>query len=56
MISPLGTYIGIVVDQKSPEPSRYMIVHNIGAGPQTEAVLFHWKILGHYRYAGLASR
>jgi uncharacterized protein len=50
------THIGIVVDQKSPEPSRYMIVHNIGAGPRMEDVLFHWKILGHYRYAGLASR
>ena len=50
------THIGIVVDQKSPGSGRYMIVHNIGAGPRMEDVLFHWKIIGHYRYAGLASR
>jgi uncharacterized protein len=47
------THIGIVVDQKSPGSGRYMIVHNIGAGPRMEDVLFHWKIVGHYRYAGL---
>jgi len=50
------THIGIVVDQRSPGSGRYMIVHNIGAGPQMEDVLFQWKIIGHYRYAGLASR
>lgn len=45
-------HIGIVVDQKSPYSGRYMIVHNIGAGPQMEDVLFNWKITGHYRYFG----
>jgi hypothetical protein len=45
-------HIGIVVDQKSPESGRYMIVHNIGDGPQMEDVLFDWKIIGHYRYYG----
>jgi uncharacterized protein YijF (DUF1287 family) len=29
-----------------------MIVHNIGAGPKMEDVLFDWKITGHYRYVG----
>lgn len=43
-------HIGIVVDQKSPETGRRMVVHNIGAGPQLEDVLFDWKILGHYQY------
>jgi hypothetical protein len=28
------------------------IVHNIGAGPKMEDVLFSWKITGHYRYTG----
>jgi len=46
------THIGIVVDQKSPETGRYLIVHNIGQGPQMEDVLFNWRIIGHYRYAG----
>lgn len=46
------THIGIVVDQKAPQSGRYLIVHNIGAGPQMEDVLFNWKIIGHYRYSG----
>jgi len=44
------THIGIVVNKKSPDNKRYQIVHNIGAGPQLEDVLFNWKIIGHYRY------
>ena len=44
------THIGIVVDKKSYDGKRYKIVHNIGAGPQLEDVLFDWKIIGHYRY------
>jgi uncharacterized protein len=46
------THIGIVVDQKSPQSGRNLIVHNIGRGPQMEDVLFNWKIIGHYRYPG----
>jgi len=46
------THIGIVVDRKSPHSGRYLIVHNIGQGPQMEDVLFNWKIIGHYRYLG----
>jgi uncharacterized protein YijF (DUF1287 family) len=45
-------HIGMVVNQKGPVTSRYMIVHNIGAGPKMEDVLFDWKIIGHYRYFG----
>jgi uncharacterized protein len=48
-------HIGIVVDQKSPQTGRYMIVHNIGQGPKTEDVIFNWKITGHYRYSGPSS-
>lgn len=44
------THIGIVVDQKSPDSGRWLIVHNIGQGPKMEDVLFAWKIIGHYRY------
>ena len=50
------THIGIIVDKKSPQSGRYLIVHNIGQGPQMEDVLFSWKIIGHYRYAGEDSR
>jgi uncharacterized protein len=45
-------HIGIVVDQKSPESGRFLIVHNIGQGPKMEDVLFRWMITGHYRYFG----
>lgn len=45
------THIGLVVDQKS-DTGRYMVVHNIGRGPQMEDVLFDWKVIGHYRYYG----
>ncbi len=45
-------HIGILVDRKSPQSGRHMIVHNIGQGPKREDVLFNWKITGHYRYFG----
>ncbi|HXQ96819.1 MAG TPA: DUF1287 domain-containing protein [Candidatus Limnocylindrales bacterium] len=45
-------HIGIVVDAKSPQSGRYMVVHNIGQGPKMEDVLFSWKVTGHYRYLG----
>ncbi|HPE59688.1 MAG TPA: DUF1287 domain-containing protein [Thiolinea sp.] len=44
-------HIGVVVDRISPEdPSRYMIVHNVGEGEKLEDVLFKWPITGHFRY------
>lgn len=45
-------HIGIVVEEKSAEGGRHLIVHNIGQGPRREDVLFAWKITGHYRYYG----
>jgi hypothetical protein len=51
------THIGIVVGTPSPaDPARFQIVHNIGAGPKMEDVLFGWKITGHYRYEGPGAR
>lgn len=48
-------HIGIVVDSKSPQGGRNLIVHNIGQGPKMEDVLFRWKITGHYCYFGPGS-
>ena len=45
-------HIGIVVDRRDPQTDHYLIVHNIGAGPPIEDVIFDWKIIGHYRYFG----
>ncbi len=44
-------HIAIVIDHKGGS-GAYMIVHNIGRGPQMEDVLFAWRITGHYRYYG----
>jgi uncharacterized protein len=44
------THIGIVVNKKSLDGQRYMIVHNIGAGQVIEDVLFAYKIIGHYSF------
>lgn len=43
-------HIGIVVDAKSSDGRRHLIVHNIGAGPQLEDVLFAWNVTGHFRF------
>jgi uncharacterized protein len=48
-------HIGIVVKRRGSQ-GRYMIVHNIGRGPQMEDVLFNWKITGHFRYYGPSNR
>jgi uncharacterized protein YijF (DUF1287 family) len=45
-------HIGMVVDRKTFFADRPLVVHNIGAGPKMEDVLFSWKITGHYRYYG----
>ncbi len=44
------THIGIVVDKKSRDGKRHLIVHNIGAGQVVEDCLFKFKIIGHYRF------
>ncbi len=44
------THIGIVVNKKSADGKRYLIVHNIGAGQVIEDCLFKFTITGHYQY------
>ena len=44
------THIGIVVNKKSSDGKRHLIVHNIGAGQVVEDCLFKFKIIGHYRF------
>jgi uncharacterized protein YijF (DUF1287 family) len=44
------THIGIVVDKKSPDGKRHMIVHNIGSGQVMEDVLFSYTVIGHYSF------
>lgn len=43
-------HIGIVINKKSSDGERYLIVHNIGSGQEVEDCLFSYTITGHYRY------
>jgi uncharacterized protein YijF (DUF1287 family) len=43
-------HIGIVTAEKSRTTGNPLIVHNIGAGPKLEDMLFQYTITGHYRY------
>jgi hypothetical protein len=42
-------HIGIVSRTPAPEGTRFLVTHNIGAGAQTEDVLFAYPVTGHYR-------
>lgn len=44
------THIGIVVNKKSSDSQRYLVVHNIGAGQVLEDCLFSYTIIGHYSF------
>lgn len=44
------THIGIVINKKSNDGERFLIVHNIGSGQVIEDCLFDFRIIGHYRY------
>ncbi len=43
-------HIGIVTDRLDEDSGQPLIVHNIGAGPKLEDILFDYSITGHYRY------
>lgn len=45
------THIGLVVNKKSADGKRYLIVHNIGGGQVLADCLFSFKIIGHYQYS-----
>jgi uncharacterized protein len=43
-------HIGLVVNKKSPDGLRNLIVHNIGGGQVLADCLFSYTIVGHYKY------
>lgn len=45
------THIGIVVNKKSADGKRHLIVHNIGGGQVIEDCLFKFTVTGHYQYS-----
>ena len=46
------THIGILVDRRSADGLRPMVVHNIGMGQVLVDCLFDYRIIGHYIYQG----
>ena len=44
------SHIGLVINKKSADGKRYLIVHNIANGQEIADCLFSWKIIGHYQY------
>jgi hypothetical protein len=43
-------HIGIVSERRAAGSGNPLIIHNIGAGPAEEDMLFAYAITGHYRY------
>ncbi|RZK39261.1 MAG: DUF1287 domain-containing protein, partial [Hymenobacter sp.] len=46
------THIGIVVNRRSNDGERNLMVHNIGAGQVLEDCLFNFQVIGHYYFEG----
>ena len=44
------THIGLVVNKRSSDGKRHLVVHNIGAGQVLEDCLFNFTIIGHFSY------
>jgi uncharacterized protein YijF (DUF1287 family) len=43
-------HIGIVSDRRNADTGNPLIIHNIGAGPVEDDILYSFPITGHYRY------
>lgn len=44
------THIGLVVNRRSANSNKNLIVHNIGGGQVLSDCLFSFRIIGHYRF------
>jgi uncharacterized protein YijF (DUF1287 family) len=42
-------HTGVVSTKRAADGTRFLMVHNIGAGARIEDVLFEYEITGHYR-------
>lgn len=49
-LSPKLPHIGLVVNRKSADGKRFLIVHNVGRGQELADFLFSFPITGHYTY------
>lgn len=46
------THIGILIERRSADGKRNLVVHNIGRGQKIDDCLFDFRVIGHYRYTG----
>lgn len=44
-------HIGLVIDRRSDDGRRPLVVHNVGAGARAEDVLTAWPLTDHFRLA-----
>ena len=44
------SHVGIVINRRSADGERYLVVHNIGRGQVIEDCLFKFEITGHFHY------
>lgn len=44
------THIGILIEQRSSDGKRPLVVHNIGNGQEISDCLFDFEIIGHYTF------
>ena len=45
-------HIGILINQKSKDKKRYLVVHNVGRGQEISDCLFAYTMTGHFVYKG----
>jgi uncharacterized protein YijF (DUF1287 family) len=43
-------HIGIVINRRSSDNKRFLVVHNIGNGQEISDCLFEYRVTGHYAY------
>ena len=55
MVGSSQPHIGIVTDVLAENGVTPLIVHNIGAGPVYEDILFNFPMTGHFRYLPISS-
>ena len=49
-------HLVVVIDRRTPDGKRPLIVHNMGVGTVAEDILFRFPITGHYRFIPATSK
>ena len=49
-------HVGILINQKSADKKRYLVVHNVGRGQEISDCLFAYTLTGHFVFRGNTKR